>query len=191
MTRLLKPSLTMDFKQPGFLASPLFLQTQNVLFILKEDFGPLSYSPVLLLPSGIVSAWHWEWDTCCPFPGQVCAWWLLMHWLQCQSTPGEAFPSSWIIFTRQVSQSCSYPCWLFTLSYHTSPFQSTWICFDAALCEQPAYSVMIYCVSECLLVDCQVSSLLHDWGCVLNQTEKLKAGSKYRCLELKKFYFLK
>ncbi len=33
---------------------------------------------------------------CSPFPKDVWAWWLLMHWLQLQSTPCEALPSVWI-----------------------------------------------------------------------------------------------
>ncbi len=73
------------------------------------------------------------------FPEDVWAWWLLMHWLQLQSSPCEALPSVWIGFARQYSQACVHPCCLCTFSYPISSFQSTLhlICFDTALLEQP------------------------------------------------------
>ncbi len=82
-----------------------------------------------------------------PFPEDVRAWWLLMHWLQLQFTPCEALPSVWIGFAWQYSQACSHPCCLCTFSYSISSFQSTLhlICFDTALCEQPLLSVMTLC----------------------------------------------
>ncbi len=73
-----QPSLTVDFtldlKQRGFCASPLFLQTlgpwfpkemQNWTFIREHNFGPLSSSPVLfvfspgetLLTLSVVQEW--------------------------------------------------------------------------------------------------------------------------------------
>ncbi len=82
-----------------------------------------------------------------PFPEDVWAWWLLMHWLQLQSTPCEALPSVWISFAWLYSQACSHPCCLCTFSYPNSSFQSTLhlICFDTALCKQPHLSVMTFC----------------------------------------------
>ncbi len=82
-----------------------------------------------------------------PFPEDVWAWWLLMHWLQLQSTPCEALPSVWISFAWLYSQACGHPCCLCTFSYPISSFQSTLhlICFDTALCEQPHLSVMTFC----------------------------------------------
>ncbi len=77
-----------------------------------------------------------------PFPEDVWAWWLLMHWLQLQSTPCEALTSVWISFAWLYSQACSHPCCLCTFSYPNSSFQSTLICFDTALCKQPHLSVM-------------------------------------------------
>ncbi len=73
--------------------------------------------------------------------------WLLMYWLQLQSTPCEALPSVWISFAWQYSQACGHPCCLCTFSYPNSSFQSTLhlICFDTALCEQPPLSVMTLC----------------------------------------------
>ncbi len=81
-----------------------------------------------------------------PFPEDVWAWWLLMHWLQLQFTPCEALPSVWIGFAWQYSQACGQCC-LCTFSYPISSFQSTLhlICFDTALCEQSHLSVMILC----------------------------------------------
>ncbi len=60
-----------------------------------------------------------------PFPEDVWAWWLLMHWLQLQFTPCEALPSLWISFAWLYSQACSHPCCLCTFSYPISSFQST------------------------------------------------------------------
>ncbi len=119
-------------------------------FIWKEGFGPLSNSPVLFLHSpgktlltlSLVQKWLGS-----PFPEDVWAWWLLMHWLQLQFTPCEALPSVWISFAWQYSQACSHPCCLCTFSYPNSSFQSTLhsICFDTALCKQPHLSVMTLC----------------------------------------------
>ncbi len=82
-----------------------------------------------------------------PFPEDVWAWWLLMHWLQLQFTPCEALPSVWISFAWLYSQDCGHPCCLCTFSYPNSFFQSTLhlICFDTALCKQPHLSVMTLC----------------------------------------------
>ncbi len=119
-------------------------------FIWKEDFGSLSNSPVLFLHSpgkmlltlSLVQKWLGS-----PFPEDVWAWWLLMHWLQLQSTPCEALPSVWISFAWLYSQACVHPCCLCTFSYPNSSFQSTLhlICFDTALCKQPYLSVMTLC----------------------------------------------
>ncbi len=65
-------------------------------FIWKEDFGPPSNSPVIFLLSPVkmllkmflFQKWFGG-----PFPEDVWAWWLLMHWLQLQLTPCEALPS--------------------------------------------------------------------------------------------------
>ncbi len=82
-----------------------------------------------------------------PFPEDVWAWWLLMHWLQLQFTPCEALPSVWISFAWQYSQACGHRYCLCTFSYAISSFQSTLhlICFDTALLEQPPLSVMTLC----------------------------------------------
>ncbi len=101
------------------------------------------HSPVkMLLTLSLVQKWLGS-----PFPEDVWAWWLLMHWLQLQSTPCEALTSVWISFAWQYSQACGHPCCLCTFSYPNSSFQSTLhlICFDTALCKQPPLSVMTFC----------------------------------------------
>jgi len=123
----------------------------------------------MLLTLSLVQMWLGS-----SFPEDVWAWWLLMHWLQLQSTPYEALPSVWISFAWLYSQACGHPCCLCTFSYPNSSFQSTLhlICFDTALCEEPHLSVMTFCdllsfvegVSDCLLDLCQVSSLPHYCG---------------------------
>ncbi len=82
-----------------------------------------------------------------PFPEDVWAWWLLMHWLQLQFAPCEALPSIWIGFAWQYSQAYGHTCCLCTFSYQISSFQSILhlICFDTALLEQPPLSVMTLC----------------------------------------------
>ncbi len=148
-----------NFMQHGFCASPLFLQTlgpwfpkwnAKFTFIWKEDFGPLSKSTALfllspgkmLLTMSLFQKWLGS-----PFPEDVWAWWLLMHWLQLKFTPYKALPSVWICFSWQYSQTCSHPCCLCTFSYPISSFQSTLhlICFDTALFEQTPLSVETLC----------------------------------------------
>ncbi len=100
-----------------------------------------------------------------PFPEDVWAWWLLMHWLQLQFTPCEALPSVWIGFTWSYSLACGHPCCLCTFSYPISSFQSTLhlICFVTALHEQPPFSndplwltLFVEGVNDRLLDHCQV-----------------------------------
>ncbi len=148
-------NFTLDFKQHGFCASPLFLQTlgpwfpnemQNLLSSEKRTLDHwvlFLHSPGnTLLTLSLFQKWLGS-----PFPEDVWAWWLLMHWLQLQPTPCEALPSVWISFAWQCSQACSHPCCLCTFSYPNSSFQTTLhlICFDTALCKQPHLSVMTLC----------------------------------------------
>ncbi len=148
-------NFTLDFKQYGFCASPLFLQTlgpwfpnemQNLLSSEKRTLDHwviFLHSPgKTLLTLSLVQKWLGS-----PFPEDVWAWWLLMHWLQLQSTPCEALTSVWISFAWLYSQACSHPCCLCTFSYPNYSFQSTLhsICFDTALCKQPHLSVMTLC----------------------------------------------
>ncbi len=155
-------NFTLDFKQHGFCASPLFLQTLGTLisklnakftFIWKEDFGALSNSPVLFLLSPgkmLLMMFLFQKWLGSSFPEDVWAWWLLIHWLQLKFTPCEALPSVWIGFAWQYSQACGHPCCLSTFCYPSiSSFQSTLhlICFDTALLEQPPLSAMTFCDS--------------------------------------------
>ncbi len=88
-------------------------------FIWKEDFGPLSNSPVLFLLSPgkmLLTMFLFQKWLGSSFPEDVWAWWLLMHWLQLQFTPCQALPSVWIGFAWQYSQACGHPCCLCTFS---------------------------------------------------------------------------
>ncbi len=69
-------------------------------FIWKEDFGPLSKSPVLFLlsPGKMLLMFMFQKWLGSPFSEDVWVLWLLMHWLQLQFTPCEALPSVWIGF---------------------------------------------------------------------------------------------
>ncbi len=151
-------NVTLDFKQLGFCASPLFLQTLiskwkakcTFTFIWKEDFGPLSNSPVIFLLSPVkmlLTMFLFQKWLGSPFPEDIWVWWLLMHSLQLQTTPCEALQSVWICFAWQYSQACGHRCCLYTFSYPKSSFQSTLhlICFDTALLEHPPLSVMTLC----------------------------------------------
>ncbi len=174
-------NFTLDFKQLGFFTSPLFLHTliskwkAKCTFIGKDDFGPLSNSPVLFLLSPgktlltmfLVQKWLGN-----PFPEDVWAWWLLMHWLQLQFTPCEALPSVWIGFAWQYSQTCGHPCCLCTFSYQISSFWSTLhlICYSTPWTATPFsndplwLNLFVEGVNDRLLDHCQVSSLPHYWG---------------------------
>ncbi len=94
-------------------------------FIWKEDFGPLSDSQVIFLLSPgkmLLTMFLFQKWLGSPFPEDVWAWWLLIHWLQLQSTPCEALPCVWIGFAWQYSQACGHPCCLCTSSYPISSF---------------------------------------------------------------------
>ncbi len=163
MSRHPKSSLTVETSQwtsSSLDSVPLqsFFRLQTLIskwkakctFIWKEDFGPLSNSPVLfLLNTGkmLLTMFLFQKWLSSPFAEDVWAWWLLMHWLQLQSTLCEALLSVWIGFAWQYSQACSHPCCLCTFSNPISSFHSTLhlICFDTALLEQPPLSVMTLC----------------------------------------------
>ncbi len=87
-------------------------------FIWKENFGPMSINLLLifLLSPGKMLLTMFLFQKCLgsPFPEDVWAWRLLMHWLQLQFTPCEAIPSDWIGFAWQYYQACSHPCCLCT-----------------------------------------------------------------------------
>ncbi len=119
----------------------------KIYFIWKEDFGPLSNTPVIFLLSPgkmlLTMILFQKWLGS-PFPEDVWSWWLMT---QLQFTHCEALLSFWIHFAWQYSQACGHPCCLCTFFYPISSFQSTLhlICFDTALLEQPPLSVMTFC----------------------------------------------
>ncbi len=94
-------------------------------FIWKEDFGPVSNSPVLFLLSPgkmLLTMFLFQKWLGSPFSKDVWALWLLMHWLQLQFTPCKALPSVWIGFAWLYSQACGHPCCFCTFSYPMSSF---------------------------------------------------------------------
>ncbi len=117
----------------------------KITFIWKEDFGPLSNSPVVFLHSPgkmLLTLFLFQKWLGSSFLEDVWAWWLLMHWLQLQFTPCDALPSVWIGFAWQlIPVACAH------FFYPISSFESTFhlICFDTALLEQPPLSVMTLC----------------------------------------------
>ncbi len=123
---------------------------RKIYFHLKRGLWTTEQQPVLFLHSPgkmLLMMFLFQKWLGSPFPEDVWAWWLLMHWLQLQFTPYEALPSVWIGFAWQYSQVCGHPCCLCTFFYLSSCFQSTFhlICFDTALLDQPPLSVMTLC----------------------------------------------
>lgn len=147
----LTENFTMDFKQSEFYASALFLQTwglylqrwlwttEQFLFSFVQVRNIWCY--LWFRDSLTLGAWYFN-----PFPGPILAWSLMMHWLQPQSTPCEAPPSSWIGFDWQYTQGCFhlYCLCTFLLSSFSLPFNFPWICFDTALWKQPALSAIMF-----------------------------------------------
>ncbi len=128
-----------------------FLMKYTIYFHLKRELWiteQQSSSVIFLLSPGkmLLTLFLFQKWLGSPFPEDVWAWWLLMHWLQLQFTPCEALPSVWISFTWQYSQAYGHLCCQYIFYYPTSSFQSTLhlICFDTALLEQPPLSVLNY-----------------------------------------------
>ncbi len=147
-------NFTLDFKQHGICASPLFLQTLGPCFQMKCKIyfhlkRGLWTTELFFSTAQVRHFWRCLW-----FRSGLVALFLKTSergdsWcrLQLQFTPCEALTSVWISFAWQYSQACSHPCCLCTFSYPNSSFQSTLhlICFDTALCKQPHLSVMTLC----------------------------------------------
>ncbi len=169
-------NLTLDFKQLGLWASPPFLQTLGTLvskwntklaLIWKEDFGPLGNSPVLLLlspgetPLTTTVAKFLDTSVCGALdaltPASVRSLWSSPKFL-------NRFCLTILImlrFSRLVEH-------LF-LPHFFLPLNFLLTCLDTALCEQPASLAVNVCglsslkgVNDCLLDNCQISSLPHD-----------------------------
>ncbi len=149
-------NFTLDFKQHGFCASPLFLQTLGPWFP-NEMQNLLSFEKRTLD--------HWATDQfffslaqvrcfgrCFCFRSGLVALFLKMSelndsWCTDSSFSSLLVPSVWISFAWQYSRACGHPCCLCTFSYPISSLQTTLhlICFDTALLEQPLLSVMTLC----------------------------------------------
>ncbi len=90
-------NFTLDFKQHGFCASPLFLQTlgpwfpnemQNLLSSEKRTLDHWATVQFFFSTAQVRCFWCCLWFRSSfgsPFPEDVWAWWLLMHWLQLQT----------------------------------------------------------------------------------------------------------
>ncbi len=152
----------------------------KLALIWKEDFGPLGNSPVLLLLSpgkapltlSVVQEWLNKWNTTTVAKFlDVCVWWLLMPWHQPQSIPCEVHPNSWIDFAWQshkaavLSVGCaSFSSALFPstqLSVNMLEYSTLWTAsFFGNECLW--FTLLVKGVNDCLLDNCQISSLPHD-----------------------------
>lgn len=77
-------------------------------------------------------------DTCSTFSGHICACWILMHWL----LPKFLNPFCSTILSRLLSSLLLLHLYL---PHFYLPVNFPWICFDIALCEQPALLTMTLC----------------------------------------------
>ncbi len=119
-------NFTLDFKQHGFCASPLFLQTLGPWF--PNEMQNLLSSEKRTLD-------HWATVQFFFSTAQVRCFWLCL-WFRSglvalflkTSEHGDSFDSwwaVWISFAWQYSQACGHPCCLCAFSYPNSSFQST------------------------------------------------------------------
>ncbi len=170
-------NFTLDLKQRGFCASPLFLQTlgpwfpkemQNLLSSENINFGPLSSSPVLFVFS----------------PGEtLLTLSVVQEWLDTRNATAETHvlytsvrSGSWSTDSSCQSTLCEFPhilngfCFTilsrvqlslllvhFFLPHLFLPFASLLMCLDTELCEQPASFAMTFCVLPSL---CKVSMVV-------------------------------
>ncbi len=152
-------NFTLDFKQHGFCASPLFLQTlgpwfpnemQNLLSSEKRTLDHWATVQFFFSTAQVRCFWRCLW-----FRSGLVALFLKTSergdsWCTDSSFSPLLVKLSqvfWISFAWLYSQACGHPCCLCTFSYPNSSFQSTLhlICFDTALCKQPHLSVMTLC----------------------------------------------
>ncbi len=147
-------NFTLDFKQHGFCASPLFLQTlgpwnENLLSSEKRTLDHWATVQFFFSTAQVRRFWRCLW-----FRSGLVALFLKTSERGDSWCTDSSF-SSLLVKLSQVfesalldySQACSHPCCLSTFSYPNSSFQSTLhlICFDTALCKQPHLSVMTLC----------------------------------------------
>ncbi len=167
-------NFTLDFKQHGLCASPLFLQNLgpwfpnamlNFSFIWKEDFGPLSNSPVIFLLSPgkmLLTMFLFQKWLGSPFPERGDSWCTV---LQLHST--TFFEALTSVFESavawQYSHACGHPCCFCTFSYPISSFQSTLHFKCDFKCKR--YPEFCYCRDGHLLIlKCKYSNILRHWN---------------------------
>ncbi len=129
----------------------------------RKLLGPLGNNPVLLLLSPGKTPLM---TTSSQIPWHVCVWWLLRPWPQPQSIPCEVQPNSWIDFAWQSSSFSSTQ-----LSLNMFGYSTLW---TASFCGNYCLwlTLLVNSVNDCLLNNCQISSL-PPWFCSLvNQTER-------------------
>ncbi len=144
-------NFTLDLKQRGFCASPLFLQTLGPWFP-KEMQNLLSSENITLDHSAAVQSFL--------SLAQTRRFWrCLLFKSGCSSTLCESPPHFWMGFVSQSSPGCSYPYCLYTffLPHLFLPFASLLMCLDTELCEQPVSFAMAFCVLPSL---CKVSMVV-------------------------------
>ncbi len=154
-------NLTLDFKQLGLWAFPPFFQTRFVLntklaFIWKEDFGPLCNIPVLLLLSKFldtsVCGGSWCLDpSLSPFLvkfTQILESILLDNPNKAAVSVGCASFSSTLFPSSKLSVKMLGYSTLWTASFFGN--ECLWL------------TLLVKAVNDCLLDNCQISSLPHD-----------------------------
>ncbi len=190
-------NFTLDLKQHGFCASPLFLQTlgpwfpkgnAKFTFIREHNFGPLSSSPVLfvfspgemLLTLSVVQEWLWHkecdsWNPCLSYTSVRSGSW---------STDSSCSPLfvnlphifEWVLFHNPL-QGAVIPiaCTLFSTTSFPSLRLSINVLGHRALWTASLFCNDLLClallvqgVNGYLLDNCQLSSLPHD--CVAYRT---------------------
>ncbi len=164
-------NFTLDLKQRGFCASPLFLQTLGPWFpkemqnLLSSENITLDHSAAvqsrrfwrcLLFKSGLTQGMRQLKPMSCIrlcvvvlealTPAAVHSLWISPH-------------NFWMGFVSQSSPGCGYPYCLYTFSlpHLFLPFASLLMCLDTELCEQPASFAMTFCVLPSL---CKVSMVV-------------------------------
>ncbi len=146
-------NVTLDFKQHGFCASPLFLQTlgpwfpnemQNILSSEKRTLDHWATVQLFFSLAQVRCFW-----CCFCFRSGLVVLFLKMSERGVSWCTDSSFSSLFVKlgFAWQYSHACGHPCWLCTFFYPISSFQSTLhlICFNTALLEQPPLSVMTLC----------------------------------------------
>lgn len=74
-------------------------------------------------------------------------WWLLVHWHHLQFTPCGALSCSWIncFLILSCLWSSLFTCAPFPSTIFPLPVNLSIICFDTALCKQPAFPATAFC----------------------------------------------